>query len=235
MPKSISQSLLLILCGSVLVLNGCAEGMFWRTGYLSPWVRQKWQEEETIATTLFSKKDRLTALVESAQTGTVQQQDQVASELQDIVFRSPVVLLRLHAVDLLGKLNSPTAIQSLEKATQDRNTEIRIAAVKSLGLSQSEEAARILQEVIGSDTNDDVRLNAVKSLAQFPSPQSVSALALALEDSNPALQVASTEALSELTGQQLGADVYAWKSYLRQLMPSDERVANQPSDTKLIR
>lgn len=216
----------------VLLLSGCAEGFLWRTGYLSPYVRRTWQEEEQIASTLFTRKQQMTDSVDSALAGSASQQDEIAQRLKDVIFRDPIVLLRLHAVQQLGRLSCPNALDALQTASKDRNTEIRVAAARSLGKMAHPDAIPILQEVIGSDMNGDVRLAATQAMGSFSSVQSLEALSIAIEDKDPALQVAAIESLEKVTGQNLGPDVFAWKNYLSSHLPSSssERTANRTGD-----
>lgn len=232
--------ILLLLSGVVLVgASGCAEGMLWRTGYLSPWVRQTWEDEERVAQTSFSRKRQMTEAVDAVVDGPATQKNRVAKELQDVVFRNPIVLLRLHAVSLLGELDCETSVEALRSASKDQNNEIRIAAVKALGNLSGNVAIPILQEVVGSDTNGDVRLAATQSLGQFSDGQVLNALAMAIEDRDPALQVAAIESLEKVTGEKFGADVFAWKNYLgNQGLGSRASVADrnvQPSSQDMLR
>ena len=198
----------------VVASIGCSEGILWRTGHLSPWAKQKWAEEEQIATTLFARKQQMTDAVEAAKAGGQSQRDQMATQLKETIFRDPIVLIRLHATRLLGELDCPTSLEALKAASQDANSEIRIAAVQSLAGQAPEAAVNALQEVLGSDTNVDVRIAATKSLGNVPGNQSVRALSMALEDNNPALQVAATESLASITGNDFGPDVFAWREFI---------------------
>lgn len=206
-----------------ICISGCAEGMLWRTGYLSPWVRQTWEDEEKIATTLFSRKRQMTESVDAVISGSMDQKTGVAKQLQEVVFRDPILLLRLHAVKLLGDLNCAASLDALQSASKDQNHEIRIAAVKSLGRLPENEAILILQDVVGSDTHGDVRLAATQTLGKFSSSQTLKALAIAIEDRDPALQIAAIESLESVTGEDFGNDIFAWKSYLGSQSASSNR------------
>jgi hypothetical protein len=206
--------LLLLSAALTLCAAGCAEGMLWRTGHLAPWVRKTWEEEEKVATTLMTKKQHMSDAVAAVAGGPIASQSKMAEQLHQVIFRDPVVLLRLHAVDLLSELNCQESVDALRAAAKDRNLEIRVAAVKSLAHMPENQAIPILQDAIGSDTNGDVRLAATQSLGAFSSSQTLNALAMAIDDKDPALQVAAIESLEKVTGQRFGTDALAWKSYL---------------------
>ncbi len=198
----------------LLLVTGCAEGPLWQSGRYSPWARNKWAEEEKIADTLFARKQRMTESVESVLGAPVEQQQTVAKELGEIVRRDPVLLLRLHGVKLSGKLKCPAAIQTLEDASRDYNTDIRVAAIKAWEKMPDDVAIAQLQEMIGSDTNIDVRLAATRALGNFSGVKAVQALSLALNDTDPALQLRAAESLQKTTGESLGRDVIAWQDYV---------------------
>lgn len=204
----------LLLSVVLIGVSGCAEGMLWRTGYLSPWVRQTWEDEERIALTSIARKRQMTESVEAVVNGSVEQKNRVAKELQDVIFRNQIVILRLHAISLLGRLDCETSVEALQSASKDQNSELRMAAVKSLANLPGPVSIPILQEVVGSDTNGDVRLAATQSLGQFSNSQVLDALAMAIDDRDPALQVAAIESLEKVTGEKFGTDVLAWKDYL---------------------
>ena len=216
----IKSGLISLSCLVLISLVGCSEGVFWRTGNWSPWARQKWAEEEQIAKTLFTRRQEMTDMVDSlgGQYDKVapERHDQVAQHLSDIVRNDSVLLSRLHAIGLLARVDSPISAEALRGASQDRNTDIRIAAVNALGKSRLESSVTTLQEVLNSDTNVDVRLAATRALGSTSSPQSLQALSGVLGDKNPALQVTATESLARITGQDLGADVFAWREHLGQ-------------------
>jgi HEAT repeat protein len=83
-----------------------------------------------------------------------------------------------------------------------------------------------LQEIIGSDTNVDVRLSATKALGNFSGRQAVSAISLALNDSDPALQLRAMESLASASGENLGLNVGAWKNYVARVAPEMPAPAN---------
>ncbi len=200
----------------ITLLPACAEGPLWRTGNLSPWVREQWLAEEQIADTLFKRKREMNESAAKVLGSPSQDKDKVAIQLSEIVSNDPVLLLRLNAVRLLGDLNCPESINALKQASKDPDPDIRIAAVQSWQKLPARTAIGELQEIIGSDTNTDVRLAATRALGNFTGEQAVQALALALTDSDPALQVRATESLKSVTGENIGADVAAWQNYVQQ-------------------
>jgi HEAT repeat protein len=197
-------------------MSGCAKGMLWRTGQLSPWARQKLAEEEKIADTLFTKRRRMDEKVAAVRNGSSEAQQKVAEELEGMIANDSVLLIRLHAVKLLGELNCPAAIDALETASGDSNTDVRVAAIDAWKNKSPDVAIAQLQKMVGSDTNIDVRLAATRALGQFKGTQAIRALSLALNDPDPALQLRAADSLRATTGQPFGRDIVAWQEYVQQ-------------------
>lgn len=219
--KIIRILLLVMAIGAMHQFSGCSEGPLWRSGQYNPWVRNKWAEEEKIADTLFSRKSRMETVVQNALNAPLNVQEEAAQALSDIVFRDKVLLMRLHAVRLLGQLkSSPSAVETLIKASKDNDRDIRLAAIESWKTLGTDAAVPQLQEIIGSDTDIDVRLAATEALGHFPGRASVRALALSLNDRDPALQVRATESLRKVTGEPLGRNIVAWQQYVENVAPA---------------
>ena len=204
----------LVLGLLIIAFVGCSEGMLWRTGYISPWARKKWAEEDQIAESLFSKRERLRELVQQTKDGQADP-NRTAELLSQIALKNQVVLLRIEAVENLGEINSPVAIKGLQTAIKDPNADVRLAAVKSWAKKKSAaESVVALQSVVGTDTNLDVRIAATKALGEFEGPQAIEALSMAIKDRDPAIILSATESLGQVTGMDYGGDVGKWQDYL---------------------
>lgn len=215
--KWLPLSLLILVCGSLI---GCAEGPFWRAGKYAPWAQNQWAEEERMADTLFVRKRRMNESVAASVNAPLAERQRVAQSLAKTLRHDPILLLRLHAVKLLGELNCPAAIQALGEASQDHTTDIRIAAVKAWGKLPAETAIPQLQEMIGSDSDTDVRMAATRVLGEFSGQKAVAAISLSLDDRNPALQLRAAESLEKVTGEQFGRDIGAWQRYVQNVIPT---------------
>lgn len=220
------QFCLLSICSAMLigiaVASGCATAskpFASLAGIRAPWAADEVEDEALLADTLFGKKQRMEAAVAVAKNGPVEQQQKVGKGLQEIIRRDPVLLLRLHAVNLASELRCPAALAALQEASTDSSSDIRIAAVKAWESMPGDLAVPQLQEIIGSDTNVDVRLSATKALGKFSGTQAVQAISLALNDSDPALQLRAMESLGSASGENLGLNVTAWKDYVARVAP----------------
>ena len=57
----------------------------------------------------------------------------------------------------------------------------------------------------------DVKLAAAQALGKINSPESIQALAVALDDRDPAMQYVGVQSLKSITGKDYGPDVQAWR------------------------
>lgn len=208
---------------------GCSEGPFWKSGKYSPWARSKWAAEEEMADTFFARKREMSEAVASVIRAPVEDQQRVAQTISDVVLRDPILLLRLHGVSLLGKLDCPLAVQALQQASKDNSPDMRIAAINAWQARDPQTAIPELQSIIGSDTNIDVRLAATRALSNFKGQQAISATSLALEDDDPALQLRAVESLQRITGEPIGRDVSRWKQYVSNIPSTTYQVASEPA------
>ena len=210
----ISRLLFVAILCLIAVATGCSEGMLWKTGQYSPWAQEKWTEEEKITDTLFEKKRELDQLVAHANEGSEQAKKDAAEKLRNSVVREPILLVKLHAIQLLSDLPTAESVETLMLASRDPDSRIRKAAIDSWQRMQNTEAIAQLQEIIGADTDVDVRLHATRALGSFTDQKAASALSMALTDTNPAVQFRATQSLAKITGQKFGADVSAWQEFL---------------------
>ena len=201
--------------GLCMAFTGCAEGKLWRTGQYVPWAQNKWIEEEKIADTLFVKKRKMREKVEHAINGTQQDQQSAAKFLAEIVRRESILLNRIYAVKLLGQLDCPASLKALHEATEDSNSEIRIAAIGSLEQLPADSSLSRLQAILMDDSNTDVRLAAARSIGEFSGEQAITAVAVALDDKDPALQRRVMQSLEKISGEPLGTDRAAWEQYVK--------------------
>ncbi len=208
-------------------LCGCTEGPLWRAGYLSPWARQKWQDDEKIATTLIARREDMRGRTKLALKAGPEEQQALASEFAEIAARDPVSLTRLEAVRLLGSIPVPEAAAGLRAATGDRELSVRMAAISGLGNHGDAESMQTLSNLSRNDENSDVRVAATRELGRSDDKIALDALELALADPDPAMQLTAAQALSQTTGQSFGNDIQSWLAWMSKNRSGDseDRVA----------
>lgn len=213
MTRKTHRFLLLLLF--VTLVAGCAEGLFWKSGYLSPWARQQWSEDEMIAATLFARRAEIQEKVDAAVKAGTTAQEEVAGYLSEIITNDPVLLMRIEAVKSLGRLPAESAINALQVAANDREKEVRMAATRALELIGGEQAGDQLSRLARNDEDIDVRIAATAALGSFDSPLVRQTLSGAIQDPDPAIQLRAAESLASITGEDFGNDIKAWQAWLQ--------------------
>jgi HEAT repeat protein len=100
-------------------------------------------------------------------------------------------------------------------AMSDESGHVRIAAAKALGRQPTQEGFQALSRAVESDSDLDVRIAAARELSQFKAFDAPEALRPALDDNDPALQLAAMQSLQSLTGHsEYGNHVPTWREYL---------------------
>ena len=219
--------LLSVLC---LPSSGCAKGALWQLGYLSPQARKQWAEEEKVAKSWPTVRAEMTALVDQAKVSSPADQQRVAARLSEMIQKDNRVLVRLHATDLLGELSPEVAMSAVNAATQDRETDVRVAACRVYGKMKTDDALTQLHAIMQRDEQSDVQIAAVRAMGTFKSPRAAQLLRYALDSEQPALQLAAADSLKSITGQKFGNDIPKWQEHVASLGPADTTVPTNPVD-----
>lgn len=155
------------------------------------------------------------------------EKEQRANELAKAVASESDVIVRAQMMRTLGSFPSLASNSALYTGLQDSDPDIRIACCEAWGRRGGPDAAKVLGEVIVNDTDFDVRMAATRELASVKDPSAVAALGVALEDSNPALQVRAVRSLESVTGKRFGNDIAAWKSFVHGGSPREESLVSR--------
>jgi HEAT repeat protein len=147
------------------------------------------------------------------------EQEAFAAEMAKQMPGETDVNVRLAMIDMLGKLDSPSAKAVLYAGLKDPETDVRVACCQAWGKRPGPDATRILSETLSGDTEHDVRLAAAKALATAGDREAVKALGVALEDPDPGLQYTAVASLKQVTGKDLGNDVNEWRRLAQQPDP----------------
>lgn len=93
--------------------------------------------------------------------------------------------------------------ESLVKALEDNDPEVREEAVDNLGESEDERAVAHLTEVLLKDRDVDVREVAAEALGEIGDARAISALIQALRDKDPGVRESAVDALAEIGGDRV--------------------------------
>jgi len=216
--KSGNPLLPLLLSSFLLSATGCANSLtdalpYWpfgdreRTNYLTPAKRM----------------NQMRAMAASAGQRSASEQEAYAAELAAQIKQEEDPLIREEIIRTLSAFPTTTSQAVMMAALKDFDAGVRIVAIKELSGSGDSEVATQLAAMVQSDADIDVRLAATDALAKFKGPTIMPALALALDDTDPALQHRAIQSLKASSGEDFGNDVSAWRQYARGETPPAKR------------
>jgi HEAT repeat protein len=113
----------------------------------------------------------------------------------------------------LGELGDPAAREVLLKAVHHQDPVVKIEACRALGKVGLPEDATVLAQTMTLDNLEDARIAAIEALADLGTrdPRIFKVLLDAMEHDDPAIRLASLNALRKITDKDLGTDVAAWR------------------------
>ena len=135
--------------------------------------------------------------------------EQLAAQIQ--TEQDPLV--RQAIQETVAEYSTPLARNVLLAGLQDDDLDVRLTCCRKLAGRAELTVVNALRQVIENDKELDVRLAAISALGEIPSTESVSALAIAINDSDPAMQYAGVQSLKAVSGKDFGNDVKAWQQY----------------------
>jgi len=140
--------------------------------------------------------------------------DQLARQIQV----EPDPLVRQAVIHAIAEYKTPMAQQVLEAGLADQDETVRVACCEEIaerakaGLTDpSHSSVPSLAKTLREDKDQNVRIAATKALGSMKSPEAIQALAIALEDRDPALQYVGVQSMKTVTGKDYGPDVQAWR------------------------
>lgn len=210
------------LIALVPAVVGCADGPLWRLGYLNPWVVKQWNEEEEILATLSERRGRIESIRATVDQMSPLEADRSIDFLRDTVINEPVLLIRLDAVQILGMLPGPRASEALRGILSDPDAQVRLAAANAFESRAAAETIPAMRSVLEAEDDLDIRLAATRILGRFKDDRAaIDALAIALQDPEPALQFRAMESLQQTTGRDYGFDARKWQAFLNGQLPDE--------------
>jgi hypothetical protein len=201
--------------GAWLLMAGCADGPFPEVKHLNPWVRQQWADDEKQVVTFHRKVSDLQDLRRKAPSMPPQEQEATAGHLAARLQEERSAALRAELVRTLAEFPVPSAQAALVASLQDSSPYVRAIACKGLARHPSKEGFEALAKTLTSDADLDVRIAAAGALGSFQGFEAARALRPALDDRDPALQLAAITSLERLEGHhEYRRNVAAWREHL---------------------
>lgn len=164
---------------------------------------------------------------------TEEQKAEAARLLSDrlIAGKEPVAS-RVAICRTLGELGRPEARDAILRAVGDKEeSAIRAAACRALGKVGKPDDWTVLGQVMATDFDLDCRIAAIEGLQAMnvADPRLDLMLVDGMEHTEPAIRLASLEALRKLSGEDLGSDPKPWKDYAENRMKMASGNATAPS------
>jgi HEAT repeat protein len=155
--------------------------------------------------------DEIKTKAKKAASGNRQEQEAFAADMAKRMQQETNCTVRMAIVASLADIKAPSANAVLYAGLKDPEPDVRVACCEAWSKRPGPEATRLLAETLSGDTDHDVRMAAVKGLSAAGDKEAVKALAIALEDPDPAMQYCAVDSMRSVTGQDLGNDVKAWR------------------------
>jgi len=209
------RSRLLAAAPLCALLVGCADGPVPETRFLNPWVRKQWAQDEQRVTTFHRKVADLAELRAKVPQMPPAEREETASQLAARLKEEKSPALRAEFLRTLAAIPTPVAQQAVVASLTDEAASVRVLACKALGRTPSAEGFQALSQAVTSDADLDVRVVAARELGKFRGFEAPKALRPALDDRDPALQLAAMQSLEALDGHtEYRRNVAVWREHL---------------------
>ena len=139
------------------------------------------------------------------------EQREITDQLVRQIQVEPDPLVRQAIVKAAAEYRTPMAQQLLEAGLKDENSAVRTECCRALGRRAEPASVASLAGVLTGEKDTDVKMAATEALGKIKSPESVKALAVALDDRDPAMQYVGVQSMKTATGKDYGPDVQAWR------------------------
>lgn len=206
--------LLLILVGLCVVINGCMDGPFYSMKHANPWIQQEWAADRELGPTFAERIEELEVLDLQIESMSPEDQERWARQLEVLVEKDPSPEFRSRCLPTLARIQSPTAVRALNRASSDESEKVRLAACKAWGIRRDNAGRDMLLSISTTDQSNSVRMAAIESLVQYDEPEVRSVLTNLLDDRSPAIQYQVATSLAKKTGKNFGGDFESWKKLL---------------------
>jgi hypothetical protein len=196
-------------------LIGCADGPIPETRVLNPWVRKQWAEDEQRVTTYHRKVADLADMRAKAANMSPDERESTTGQLAARLREEKSAALRGEFVRTLAAFRTASAQQALIASMTDESSSVRILACKGLGIAPTADGFQALSHAVTDDAELDVRIAAAHELGKFKGFEASKALRPALDDRDPALQIAAMQSLEAVDGHtEYRRNVAVWREHL---------------------
>lgn len=183
---------------------------------VTPWpMRMLHRPERTTYRTAQMRMDAIRDFRSKSTGVDTPEQREIVNQLARQIQVEPDPLVREAIVDTIAEFRTPLAAQVLEAGLADDDLSVRQHCCMALGRRGDPSAVPVLARVLNTEESVDVRLSAIEALGTINSPDAYTALVVAMEDRDPALQYAGMQSMHAISGKDFGGDVSSWLQYAK--------------------
>lgn len=142
-----------------------------------------------------------------------EREEAFAGELAGAILGEHDPRVRASIVEVAAGLEAVAAGAICEGALQDPDARVRMAACDAWAKRGGDRGVQLVADRCRNESDVDVRLRAIRTLGEMKNAAAIPALAVALEDPDPAVQYRAVASLKSVSGRDLGDDVNAWRAW----------------------
>ncbi len=204
--------------------TGCVDGPLYAMKRINPYYTSQWKKDREHGPTYDDRKNELLYVKDRLPHMPPAEQAEWAERLAVLAQKDVSAEMRAQTVKTIASLDSPSVTQALNAASSDDVEKVRLAACEAWKQHGGSAAIDMLSSIaMRKDETTSVRQAAIASLAELPEANAEDTLARLIDDPSPAIQFQVAQSLSDLTGQEYGGDIGAWKQYLASRAPAENK------------
>lgn len=213
---------------AVILVAGCMDGPFYAIKRINPYYHAQWSKDRKLGKTYVQRLRELEEF--ESQLGSMDATDQSewSSTLAEIAQKDASPEMRIRAIRGLASLDTAAATSALNQASADDVEKVRMAACKAWAAKGGPDASSMLMTLAKEDESTSVRQAAIDSLGKLDDPSLVATLGTMLDDQSPAIVYQTAESLAELTGEEFGGDIEAWRNYVATINKNGTSASSAP-------
>ena len=201
----------------VLGATGCSvKGGYpvWNWHSLNTGAIEEWHEDDDFMVTYHQQMQTLEQLREDAPSMPASWHKQKADLLARMFEDHKAPVMRREILRAAIAIPSADVLPILQSAVDDDDISIRRMAYKEWGKRPGQVAMPVLLKGARSESEKDVRIVIIRALGRFKNQQVYDTVPEALNDRDPAVQLAATDSMKELTGLDYGDTPEPWIAHV---------------------
>lgn len=204
-------------CLALATVGGCRDKFTYDLSWGWPWGKDQHDPKELARYGILplQRVQDAQALAAQAAKAPPEERERITQELAQRISRELDPIVRMELMKALADQPTPTAKAVLRAGLRDPDANVRVVCCNAWAKHAGPEAAEALAEVVQHDKDRDVRLAAVRVLGEVKDQSTMRGLAMALEDSDIAVQHRAMQSLKAVSGKDYGNDVQKWREYVK--------------------